>query len=40
MWKALHNASVTAHTDVSPVKVFVNCKNSKRKAVSSEVDKF
>lgn len=40
MWKALHNAQVSAHTDVSPVKVFVNCKNSKRKAVTAEVEKF
>lgn len=40
MWKALHNAQVSAHTDVSPVKIFVNCKNSKRKAVSSEVERF
>jgi hypothetical protein len=40
MWKALHNAQVQAHTDISPVKIFVNCKNSKRKAISAEVEKF
>ncbi len=40
MWKALHNAQVQAHTEISPVKIFVNCKNSKRKAMSAEVEKF
>jgi len=40
MWKALHNAQVQAHIDISPVKIFVNCKNSKRKAISAEVEKF
>jgi hypothetical protein len=40
MWRALYNTQVSAHTDISPVKVFVNCKNSKRKATSVEVEKF
>ena len=41
MWRALGgNQQVKAHQQISPVKIFVNCKNSKRKATSVEVERF
>lgn len=41
MWRALGgNQAVRAHQQASPVKVFVNCKNSKRKATPVEQEPF
>ena len=41
LWKAFGgNREVKMHQAVSPVKIFVNCKNSKRKATPVEVERM
>ena len=41
MWRAFGgNRDVKAHYAYSPVKIFVNCKNSKRKATPVEVERM
>lgn len=41
VWKAVAgNPQVKQHQSLYPVKIFVNCKNSKRKPAAADVDKF